>query len=136
MRSAIVGHGTMRPGCRKRGPGNEMGHERQETNGRREDEGHTVQCLQNQSEGHGERLVFSIFNMPESCSLEAGRPRIGGNRTGAGDLVPEWQVRMVYMVLGLTLSQVDVDGWTRPGRGGWGYQVSETMVVLELCQGA
>lgn len=27
---------------------------------------------------------FSIFNKPESCGLEAARPRTGGNGTGVG----------------------------------------------------
>lgn len=45
-------------------------------------EGGRVQCLQNQSERLVERVNFSILNKPESCSLEAGRPRGWGNETG------------------------------------------------------
>lgn len=96
-----------------------MGNERQETDGRWEAEGGRGQCLQNQSEGHGERLIFPFLICQSSAAWRLGGPgRRKWNRSGqrAGDLGPEWQVAMVYEVLGLTLSQAGLVGWTRPGR--------------------
>jgi len=64
MRSAVVGQGTggdQDAGKEAWGMTWRTGNERQETNGRREDEGSRVRYLQNQSEGHGERLIFPFL---------------------------------------------------------------------------
>lgn len=51
-----------------------MGNERQETNKRREAEGSRVQCLQNQSEGHGERLIFPFLICQSPAAWRLGGP--------------------------------------------------------------
>lgn len=87
------------------GGGDEMGKEKQEKNGRREEEGGRVRCLQNQSEGHVERLIFFPFLIRQSpAAWRLGGPgtrKWDGSGQRAGDLCPAGQAGMVYAALGL-----------------------------------
>lgn len=77
-----------------------------------------VQCLQNQSERHVERLIFPflISQSPAAWWLGGqGMRKWDSSGQKAGDVGLEWQVGMLYEVLGLTLSQASLAGWKRPG---------------------
>lgn len=80
-----------------------MGSARWEMDGCREDR-RAVECSVCKVKVKVVEGTFPIFNKPESCGLEAGRPRGRGNGAGVVQELrpgPEWQVGMVCEVLGL-----------------------------------
>lgn len=77
MRTAVLGQGTKdheRPRCRDE-TGQEWGmKERRETMDTGRMEGGRVQCLQNQSERHVEKLIFLILTCQSSAAWRLGGP--------------------------------------------------------------